>query len=54
MTPELSLDFTEQLLMLEFFGNVFATQDFIQANEVSLGWLTWYVVMTVLLTTEHV
>ncbi|RFU73693.1 hypothetical protein TARUN_8565 [Trichoderma arundinaceum] len=35
MTPELSLDFTEQLLIFEFFGNVYASHDFVQAREVS-------------------
>lgn len=36
LTAEISLDFTEQLLMFEYFGNVYASHDFVQAREVSV------------------
>lgn len=35
MTPDMSLDFTEQLLIFEYFGNVYASHDYVQAREVS-------------------
>ncbi|KAL7948104.1 hypothetical protein V8C42DRAFT_363532 [Trichoderma barbatum] len=34
MRPEDALDFTEQLLIFEYFGNVYASHDFVQANEI--------------------
>lgn len=36
LTPEISLDFAEQLLMFEYFGNVYASHDFVHAREVSV------------------
>lgn len=35
MIPELALDFTEQLLIFEYFGNIYASHNFVQATEVS-------------------
>ena len=35
MSSELALDFTEQLLIFEDFGNVYAQHGFIQATDVS-------------------
>lgn len=35
MTEENALDFTEQLLIFETFGNVYARDEFIQAADVS-------------------
>lgn len=34
LSSELALDFTEQLLIFEDFGNVYSQQDFIQATDV--------------------
>ncbi|UKZ74458.1 hypothetical protein TrVFT333_002127 [Trichoderma virens FT-333] len=34
MTPETALDFTEQLLIFEYFGNIYASHDFVQAKEI--------------------
>jgi hypothetical protein len=36
LAPETALDFTEQLLMFEYFGNVYASHDLVQAREVSI------------------
>ncbi|PTB71689.1 NAD(P)-binding protein [Trichoderma longibrachiatum ATCC 18648] len=42
LTAEISLDFTEQLLMFEYFGNVYASHDFVQAREIpQLSLRTW-------------
>ncbi|KAL6857368.1 NAD(P)-binding protein [Trichoderma novae-zelandiae] len=42
LTPEIALDFTEQLLMFEYFGNVYASHDFVQAREIpNLSLKTW-------------
>lgn len=40
LSPESALDFTEQLLIFEYFGQIYASHDFIQAHEVGLV-LTW-------------
>lgn len=34
MSPEIALDFTEQLLMFEKFGNVYDTPELVQAKQV--------------------
>ena len=34
MSHEIALDFTEQLMMFELFGNVYAKPEFVQAREV--------------------
>lgn len=34
LSPEIALDYTEQLLMFEKFGNVCGASEFIQAKEV--------------------
>jgi hypothetical protein len=36
MSEEIALDFTEQLLIFEKCGNVYAREEFVQAKEVSL------------------
>lgn len=36
MTEENALDFTEQLLIFETFGNVYARDEFVQAADVSI------------------
>lgn len=36
MTEENALDFTEQLMIFETFGNVYARDEFIQAADVSI------------------
>lgn len=36
MTDENALDFTEQLMIFETFGNVYARDEFIQAADVSI------------------
>ncbi|KAH8126975.1 NAD(P)-binding protein [Trichoderma asperelloides] len=42
MIPELALDFTEQLLIFEYFGNIYASHDFVQATEIpGLSLKTW-------------
>ncbi|KAK6837461.1 hypothetical protein RU639_001464 [Aspergillus parasiticus] len=42
MSPEIALDFTEQLMMFELFGNVYANQEFVQAREIpGLSLQTW-------------
>ncbi|KAL7786994.1 hypothetical protein V8C37DRAFT_391446 [Trichoderma ceciliae] len=42
MTPELALIFTEQFLIFENFGNVYASHDFVQASEIpGLSLQTW-------------
>ncbi|PYH82699.1 NmrA-like family protein [Aspergillus uvarum CBS 121591] len=42
MSPEIALDFTEQLLMFERFGNVYDTPEFVQAKEIpGLKLQTW-------------
>ncbi|OTA04479.1 hypothetical protein A9Z42_0050580 [Trichoderma parareesei] len=42
LSPETALDFTEQLLMFEYFGNVYASHDFVQAREIpGLSLKTW-------------
>ncbi|GKZ26765.1 hypothetical protein AbraIFM66951_003657 [Aspergillus brasiliensis] len=42
MSPEIALDFTEQLLMFEKFGNVYETSEFVQANKIpGLKLQTW-------------
>ncbi|PNP57278.1 hypothetical protein THARTR1_02724 [Trichoderma harzianum] len=42
MSPELALDFTEQLLIFEYFGQVYASHDYIQAHEIpGLSLKTW-------------
>ncbi|PGH01612.1 hypothetical protein AJ79_07860 [Helicocarpus griseus UAMH5409] len=42
MTSELALDFTEQLLIFEDFGNVYAQHGFIQANDIpGVSLKTW-------------
>ncbi|RAH84782.1 NmrA-like family protein [Aspergillus japonicus CBS 114.51] len=42
MSPEIALDFTEQLLMFEKFGNVYDTPAFVQAKEIpGLELQTW-------------
>ena len=37
MSPEIALDFTEQLIMFEKFGNVYDTSEFVQAKEVNVA-----------------
>lgn len=37
MSPESALDFTEQLLIFEYFGQIYASHDYIQAHEASFG-----------------
>lgn len=34
MSAEMALDFTEQLLIFEEFGNIYAREEFVQAKEV--------------------
>ncbi|KFY73983.1 hypothetical protein V498_10009, partial [Pseudogymnoascus sp. VKM F-4517 (FW-2822)] len=42
MSSELALDFTEQLLIFEDFGNVYSQQDFIQATDIpGVSLKTW-------------
>ncbi|RAL11495.1 NmrA/HSCARG family protein [Aspergillus homomorphus CBS 101889] len=42
MSPEIALDFTEQLLMFEKFGNVYDSPEFVQAKEIpGLKLQTW-------------
>ncbi|KAL9476298.1 hypothetical protein ACSS6W_006139 [Trichoderma asperelloides] len=42
MIPELALDFTEQLLIFEYFGNIYASHNFVQATEIpGLSLKTW-------------
>ncbi|KAL6797896.1 hypothetical protein GGI42DRAFT_330203 [Trichoderma sp. SZMC 28013] len=42
MSPESALDFTEQLLIFEYFGQIYASHDYIQAHEIpGLSLKTW-------------
>ncbi|KAF7595941.1 hypothetical protein BBP40_004087 [Aspergillus hancockii] len=42
MSSEIALDFTEQLMMFELFGNVYADPEFVQAREIpGLSLQTW-------------
>ncbi|KAL6790782.1 hypothetical protein J3E68DRAFT_429379 [Trichoderma sp. SZMC 28012] len=42
LSPESALDFTEQLLIFEYFGQIYASHDFIQAHEIpGLSLKTW-------------
>ncbi|KAL7916560.1 hypothetical protein GGI35DRAFT_473834 [Trichoderma velutinum] len=42
MSPESALDFTEQLLIFEYFGQIYASHDYIQAHEIpGLSLQTW-------------
>jgi hypothetical protein len=36
MASDVALDFTEQLMIFEEWGNVYARSEFVQANEVSV------------------
>ncbi|KAL7929010.1 hypothetical protein V8C35DRAFT_332028 [Trichoderma chlorosporum] len=42
LSPEMALDFTEQLLIFEYFGNIYSSHGFVQAKEIpGLSLQTW-------------
>lgn len=52
LSPESALDFTEQLLIFEYFGQIYASHNFIQAHEVGFGTYLFAGKLRTMLTTN--
>jgi hypothetical protein len=43
MSEEIALDFAEQIMIFEKFGNIYANEEFVQAFEVRFSWITAFI-----------